>query len=364
MPAIPLPFVVALLLAILLIRVIVSSRTVFGPITCFIAASILLMITVGLRWSVDPPWMRFLRPVMAALLPPVAWLCYARLRQRKLQRIWPHFLMPAVILALSALWSRWHPPIDPILAVIYFGYGAALLRGAAAGSDQFETMRLTDADGTRRAVSTVGGLVLFSGSVDLLIAWDFYAHRGSEAVAIVAIANALALPVVAWAIAAIGRSVPDSEKPEPAEAPTGREPGDKTSDDALPPPGAAPATPLDRRIMDMVDAAMLSQHLYRDPDLTLGRLSRRIAIPSRQISNAINRIHGRNVSQVVNEYRIREAMRLLRETSLPVTAVMFECGFQTKSNFNREFARVTGTTPSDLRRSGAAEAETRKGSTV
>jgi len=59
------------------------------------------------------------------------------------------------------------------------------------------------------------------------------------------------------------------------------------------------------------------------------------------------------VSQIVNEYRIQDAIRLLKTTDLPITAVMFECGFQTKSNFNREFARVTGATLSDYRRLGA-----------
>ena len=107
----------------------------------------------------------------------------------------------------------------------------------------------------------------------------------------------------------------------------------------------------------MVDTVMRSTKLYRDPDLTLNRLSRRLGIPSRRISIAINRTLGRNVPQVVNEYRVGEAVRLLIETDLSITTVMFECGFQTKSNFNREFTRVTGTTPSDYRRSGELHAD-------
>ena len=47
------------------------------------------------------------------------------------------------------------------------------------------------------------------------------------------------------------------------------------------------------------------------------------------------------------------AKRLLASSDLPVTAILFDVGFQTKSNFNREFLRVTGMTPSDYRRSGA-----------
>ncbi|MEW6633873.1 MAG: helix-turn-helix domain-containing protein [Pseudomonadota bacterium] len=34
---------------------------------------------------------------------------------------------------------------------------------------------------------------------------------------------------------------------------------------------------------------------------------------------------------------------------MPVTAAMFESGFQTKSNFNREFRRVTSLSPASWR---------------
>jgi len=97
---------------------------------------------------------------------------------------------------------------------------------------------------------------------------------------------------------------------------------------------------------------MREQHLYRDPDLTLQRLARRSGIPARQISGALNRIYGRNVSQVVNEYRVSDAKQRLVTTSDQITAIMLEAGFGTKSNFNREFLRVTGMTPSGYRSSG------------
>lgn len=34
---------------------------------------------------------------------------------------------------------------------------------------------------------------------------------------------------------------------------------------------------------------------------------------------------------------------------MPVTTAMLESGFQTKSNFNREFRRVTGQSPANWR---------------
>ncbi|MGO4670191.1 helix-turn-helix domain-containing protein [Bosea sp. 2RAB26] len=359
MPAIPLPFVVALLLTILLIRVFLQDRTLLKPVTLFIGTCILLVVTVGLRWTIDAPWVRFLQPVMAALLPPIAWLCFARLRQPPALRSWPHVLAPVAILILSCLWQRWQAPIDLILALLFFGYGAALVRHGHAGPDQFESVRLSDAQGARRAVSVIGLLLICSGIIDLLIAADFGSHQGSHAAVIVAVGNLLLLPVIAYAIAVIGRSVPDDE-------PLDRSGRARTVEPEHQPNEAASASPTeeDVGIMAMVETAMRQKTIYRDPDLTLNRLARRLGLPSRSVSNAINRTLGRNVPQLVNEYRVREAMRLLGETDLPVTGVMFECGFQTKSNFNREFARVTGTTPSEYRRAGGAPAGETSGSTA
>ena len=72
-------------------------------------------------------------------------------------------------------------------------------------------------------------------------------------------------------------------------------------------------------------------------------------IPARRISAAINRTRSESVSHFINGYRIAEACRLLSETGKPVTAIMFDSGFQTKSNFNREFLKRTGTNPAEWR---------------
>ena len=89
---------------------------------------------------------------------------------------------------------------------------------------------------------------------------------------------------------------------------------------------------------------------YLDPDLTLERLARKLTIPSRQISMSVNVVYQRNVSKVINEYRIKHAQHLLITTEQSITDIYLQSGFYTKSNFNREFSRVTSTTPSAYRR--------------
>ena len=70
-------------------------------------------------------------------------------------------------------------------------------------------------------------------------------------------------------------------------------------------------------------------------------------IPSRDVSRAVNASSGGNVSQYVNKLRIDEACRLLRETDMSVIQIAFASGFNTKSNFNREFQRNVGQSPSN-----------------
>ena len=60
-----------------------------------------------------------------------------------------------------------------------------------------------------------------------------------------------------------------------------------------PDPGA------DAEIVARLNALLTDQELYLDPDLTLGRLSRRLGIPVKQLSAAINRVTRGNVSRYV-----------------------------------------------------------------
>jgi AraC-like DNA-binding protein len=55
---------------------------------------------------------------------------------------------------------------------------------------------------------------------------------------------------------------------------------------------------------------------------------------------------GENVSRYINAARIGAAQQALLAGE-PVTATVYTSGFNTKSNFNREFLRVTGKSPSE-----------------
>ena len=91
--------------------------------------------------------------------------------------------------------------------------------------------------------------------------------------------------------------------------------------------------------------------MFKDPDLSLNRLARKLGIPARKISSAVNQTHNENISKVINAYRVEYAKILLKQSDETITDIFLNSGFQTKSNFNREFSRVTGQTPSEFRSS-------------
>lgn len=134
--------------------------------------------------------------------------------------------------------------------------------------------------------------------------------------------------------------------------------GGQTRLDSRDPAAEAPLEE-DQDLLRKLDQLMTEQKMFTDPDLTLARLGRRLHCPARSVSKAVNRIHGENISRYINGFRVRHAATLLTSTDLPVTDIMLEAGFQSKSSFNTEFRRLTGHTPSAYKRRGSGDKDVR-----
>jgi AraC-like DNA-binding protein len=345
MPSVPLPFVVAILLLILL-GVLVRRREATPadrPFLALIGACAGQSLLLGLRWGYGIEPIRYVAPVLAAAIPALVYASFRTLAAGSMPWrpavIWP-YLVPMVLVAV--LVALWRAAVDAALIAIYLGYAAALIRLARSGPDALGQARFEGTMPAHRALQLSALALMGSASVDGLVLLDFEWTRGAQAALIVAIANLLGLLVLALAASIAGRSQPSAEAVEATE-------------DAP----AADVQEEDRAVVARIEDLMRTQRLFRDENLNLDRLARKAGIPARQISGAINRLTAKNVSQYVNDYRIAAACRLLEESGQPVTVIMLEVGFQTKSNFNREFRRVTGTSPSLWRaRQGKARDET------
>ncbi|MBA0174370.1 helix-turn-helix domain-containing protein [Pectobacterium carotovorum] len=337
MTAIPLPFITALLLVILFFRIQFlaiqnkeTKRRNTKAEAILIGASCLALTVVALRWGGHVALPSFIQPAIAASIPPLLWLCLFPYREkfsdalnRRRRRSLRHLLPPLLILGASAVQSRTTVPlIDLMLVSIYFGYGAMLVYSARH--------RQTPSPLWKSAPFIAGLYVLISGAIDIVIALDIAFYSGNSAATIITVFHIIMLAILTLLIVTYSAQHPQAEL-------------SITHDQK---PETLPATDDEHQLAKTLDDFIRTHALYTDPSMTLQRLSRRMGIPLRRLSETINRVHGRNFSQVMNEYRIEEAKRLLSQTDARITDIMLESGFQTKSNFNREFLRLTGMSPS------------------
>ncbi|TXI95981.1 MAG: AraC family transcriptional regulator [Burkholderiaceae bacterium] len=108
-----------------------------------------------------------------------------------------------------------------------------------------------------------------------------------------------------------------------------------------------------RALFERWETLVKTEQLHRlDFGITLPQGARKLGVPARLLSNAINQVYGQSFSVHLNDLRIQEAILLLQTNhSMSITELMQEAGFSSKSNFNKEFLRVTGLSPSAFRES-------------
>jgi AraC-like DNA-binding protein len=331
---IPLPFVETLFLLTLLLQMHRRSEGGLREHPLFallLAAYALQSVLIGLRWGYQLWAVLPFQGLLATIIATLAFLSFQDLASEtpifRKKTTGLHGL-PAVSVVLLLLF--WPEPVGAVIILVFLGYGTALVRLCLAGTDGLVSSRLDGVVRSYRSLQITAAAVLLSAIADIVISLDFAWSDGSHAGEVVAAGNVLALLALgaAASVASTGASGQDGDATEPAMAP------------------ATGPTPEEIAVTAAaVDALMDRKALYKDTELNLGRLARRLNCPARSVSIAVNRVHGMSVSQYVNNFRIAEACRLLAQTDEPVTRIMFDAGFLSKSNFNREFLRVTGTSP-------------------
>lgn len=104
---------------------------------------------------------------------------------------------------------------------------------------------------------------------------------------------------------------------------------------------------LARRIMEVLDG---DDCVYCDSDFSLAVLAEKVGSNIKYVSQVINDVFGKNFTQYINEYRIREACDRLsgREPydSYSIKGIGESVGFKSHSTFVGVFKKITGMTPS------------------
>ena len=90
---------------------------------------------------------------------------------------------------------------------------------------------------------------------------------------------------------------------------------------------------------------------WREPDLTLRELARRLGTNTAYLSRALNNGLGMNFNSFVNRLRAEEVARRLQAdpSASDLLQLAFETGFSSKATFNRAFRAAFGVTPSRYR---------------
>lgn len=89
--------------------------------------------------------------------------------------------------------------------------------------------------------------------------------------------------------------------------------------------------------------------LFLEEGFTLDKLSSLVGSNKREVSNLINEEFGQGFNTFINNYRIKEARKMLADVEYQhytIEAVANTVGFKSKSSFNFYFKRFTGLTPS------------------
>jgi AraC-like DNA-binding protein len=100
-----------------------------------------------------------------------------------------------------------------------------------------------------------------------------------------------------------------------------------------------------------IENIMQNDKLFLNSELTLSELSDKLNSHNSLISNVINTAFQKNFNDFVNEFRVnvfKEKINDPKLKHLTLLAIAFDCGFNSKSTFNRAVKKATGQMPSEF----------------
>ncbi len=101
-------------------------------------------------------------------------------------------------------------------------------------------------------------------------------------------------------------------------------------------------------LKSQIDELMREKHLYVNSQLSLIDVSKEMNTNPRNVSQIINQGFDMNFNDFVNQYRTNlmvDKIKNQEHLQKTILSLAFECGFNSKSTFNRAFKKYTGKTP-------------------
>jgi putative ABC transport system permease protein len=107
--------------------------------------------------------------------------------------------------------------------------------------------------------------------------------------------------------------------------------------------------------------SMQSGLYYQDPELSLNALAEKLNLHPHELSRIINTALKKKFSDFVNECRVAEIIRKMRDPAndrLTLLGIAYDAGFNSKATFNRIFKQMTGKTAREYKLSLKKERST------
>ena len=99
-------------------------------------------------------------------------------------------------------------------------------------------------------------------------------------------------------------------------------------------------------LLKKIEKLMESELLFKNANLTVSELSKKIGVRSDIVSQLLNDNLNKSFPNFINEYRILEAKKLLKtQQHLKMEVIAETCGFNSISTFYTAFKNLTGSTP-------------------
>ncbi len=277
-------------------------------------------VLIGVRFGYNQDWLKQIQPITAAILPPLAYLSFRK------PRFSPHvFLHSFPIIAVFIILQFQINLIDTFLAANNLFYALALMKIGIGGTDALGWVKLNNARFTLQILWFVFALLILSGITDAIISYDYWTNQGSNTSYIASWASIIGIFTAAIILSFVMFWKKNSDNDR-----------NQTLNNQ-------------QQVFEKLTLLLRQNPLFLDPDINLNRIAKRLQLPARDVSRAINSQTNQNVSQYINTLRVAHACKMLQETDLQITQIIYASGFNTKSNFNREFLRVTKKPPSQWR---------------
>jgi len=107
---------------------------------------------------------------------------------------------------------------------------------------------------------------------------------------------------------------------------------------------------MSAKIYDSLNQLMTKESLFNQNNITLTDLAKHLKIHPNHLSQVINEKEQKIFYHYINGLRIKEFIRLAalpENKKYTLLSLAYECGFNSKSTFNKHFKGNTGKTPTE-----------------